>query len=49
MMPVFRVLVYGSETWAMGYECGETWLGWGRAERLMVRRMCGVSLKDRKR
>ena len=43
---VQRVLVYGSETWAM--KAGDL-DRLRRAERRMVRRMCGVSLKDRKR
>ena len=47
MMPVYkRVLVYGSETWAIK---AEDLARLRRAERMMVRRMCGVSLKDRKR
>ena len=40
------VLVYGSETWAIK---AEDLARLRRAERMMVRRMCGVSLKDRKR
>ena len=43
---VQRVLVYGSETWAMK---AEDLARLKRAERMMVRRMCGVSLNDRKR
>ena len=44
---VQRVLIYGSETWAM--KAGDL-VRLRRAERMMVRRMCGgVSLKDRKR
>ena len=43
---VQRVLVYGSETWAIK---AEDLARLRRAERMMVRRMCGVSLKDRKR
>ena len=43
---VQRVLVYGSETWAM--KAGDL-VRLRRAERMIVRRMCGVSLKDRKR
>ena len=43
---VQRVLVYGSETWAIK---ARTLARLRRAERMMVRRMCGVSLKDRKR
>ena len=43
---VQRVLVYGSETWAIK---AEDLASLRRAERMMVRRMCGVSLKDRKR
>ena len=43
---VQRVLVYGSETWAMK---AEDLARLRRAERMMVRRMCGVSLNDRKR
>ena len=40
------MLVYGSETWAIK---AEELARLRRAERMMVRRMCGVSLKDRKR
>ena len=36
---------YGSETWAMNADDLDRL---GRAERMMVRKMCGVSLKDRK-
>ena len=43
---VQRVLVYGSETWGMKAEDRAKLM---RTERMMVRRMCGVSLKDRKR
>ena len=43
---VQRVLVYGSETWGMKAEDLAKLM---RTERMMVRRMCGVSLKDRKR
>ena len=43
---VQRVLVYGSETWAMNAEDLDRL---GRAERMMVRKMYGVSLNDRKR
>ena len=43
---VQRVFVYGSETWAMKLE---DLARLERAERMMVQRMCGVSLKDRKR
>ena len=44
---VQRVLVYGSETWAIK---AEDLARLRRAERMMVRRMCGsVLLKDRKR
>jgi hypothetical protein len=45
MMPVFRVLVYDSETRAMNAK-GLDRLG--RAERMMVRRMFGLPLKERK-
>ena len=39
---VQRVLVHGSKTWAMKAEdLGRL----GRAERMMVRRMCGVSYR----
>ena len=41
-----RVLVYGSETWDMNTEDPDRL---GRAERMIVRRMCGLSLKNRKR
>jgi len=37
--------VYGSETWAMRVEDMNRLV---RAERMMVRSMCGVSLRDRK-
>ena len=39
-------MVYGSETWGMKAEDLAKLM---RTERMMVRRMCGVSLKDRKR
>ena len=42
---VQSMLTYGTETWAMKAENLQS-LG---AERMMVRWMCGVSLKDRKR
>ena len=42
---VQRVLVYGSENWAVRTD---DLARLGRAERMMVRWMCGVSLKDRK-
>ena len=42
---VQRVLVYGSKKWAMKLE---DLARLKRAERMMVQRMCGVSLKDRK-
>ena len=43
---VQRVLVFGSETWAIKAEdLARLW----RAEKMMVGRMYGVSLKDRKR
>ena len=42
---VRSVMVYGSETWAMKVEDMDRLV---RAERMMVRSMCGVSLKDRK-
>src|SRR5260221_433675 len=42
---VQRVMVYGSETWAMKMEDMRRL---ERAERMMVRWMCGVTLKDRK-
>ena len=41
---VHRVLVYGSETWAVKVEDMRRL---GRAENSMVRWMCGVTLKDR--
>ena len=44
---VQRVLVYGSETWAI-MNAGDL-ARLRREERMMARRMCGVSLKDRKR
>ena len=43
---VRSVLIYGTETWAMK---AENLQSLGRAERMMVRWMCGVSLKDRRR
>ena len=43
---VRRVLVYGSETYAIK---AEDLARLERAERMMVQRMCGVSLKHRKR
>ena len=39
-----KVMVYGSETWAMKVEDMERLQ---RTERMMVRWMCGVTLKDR--
>ena len=42
---VQRVLVYGNETWAL--KAGDL-VRLRRAKRMMVRRMCGVYLKDRK-
>ena len=43
---VFRVsLIYGTETWAMK---ADDLRSLERTERMMVRWMCGVSLKDRK-
>ena len=42
---VQRVLVYVIETWAMK---AEDLARLGRAERMMVQRMCGVTLKDRR-
>ena len=38
-------MIYGSETWPMKVEDMHRL---ERAERMMVRHMCGVSLKDRK-
>ena len=43
---VQSVLIYGTETWAMK---AEDLRSLERTERMMVRWMCGVSLKDRKR
>ena len=43
---VQSVLTYGTETWAMK---AENLYSLERAERIMVRWMCGVFLKDRKR
>ncbi len=40
---VQRVMVYGSETWAMKVEDMQRL---ERAERMMVRWMCGVNLKN---
>ena len=40
------MLVYGSETWDINTEDLDRL---GRAERMIIRRMCGLSLKDRKR
>ena len=42
---VQSVLTYGTDTWAMK---AENLQNLGRAERMMVRWMCGVTLKDRK-
>jgi len=42
---VRSVMVYGSETWAMRVEDMNRLV---RAERMMVRLMCGVSLRDGK-
>ena len=42
---VLNVMVYGSETWA--FKASET-QQLVRTERMMVRWMCGVSLRDRK-
>ena len=39
------MLIYGTETWAMK---AENLRSLERTERMMVRWMCGVSLKDRK-
>ena len=41
---VQSVLIYGTETWAMK---AENLRSLERTERIMVRWMCGVSLKDR--
>ena len=41
-----KVLMHGSETWAMKRKDKQRMM---RTERSMVRRMCGVSLKDRQR
>ena len=38
-------MTYGSETWPMKVEDRQRL---ERAERMMVRQMCGVTLKDRK-
>ena len=43
---VQSVMMYGSETWAMRVEDMRRL---ERTERMMVRWMCGVTLKDRKR
>ena len=43
---VRKVLMHGSETWPMKREDKQRMT---RTERSMVRRMCGVSLKDRQR
>ena len=43
---VQSVFTYGTETWAMK---AENMQSLGRAEHMMVRWMCSVSLKDRKR
>ena len=43
---VQSVLTYGTETWAMK---AENLQSLRKAEHMMVRWMCGVSLKDRKR
>ena len=43
---VQSVLIYGTETWAMK---ADNLKSLERTERMMVRWMCGVSLKDRKR
>ena len=43
-MCVQRVMVYGSETWPMRVEEIRRL---ERAERMMIRWMCGVTLKDR--
>ena len=43
---VQSVLIYGTDTWAMK---AENLCSLERTERMMVRWMCGVSLKDRKR
>ena len=40
------MLIYGSETWTI--KAGDLGVRLGRTERIMVRRMCGVSLKDTK-
>jgi len=41
---VQSVMVYGSETWPMKVKDTQRLI---RAERMMVRWMCGVSVKDR--
>ena len=43
---VWSVLTYGTETWAMK---ADNLHSLERAERIMVRWMCGVSMKDRKK
>ena len=43
-MCVQRVMVYGSETWPMRKEEMRRMEG---TERMMIRRMCGTTLKDR--
>ena len=43
---VQSVLIYGTETWAMK---ADDLRSLERTERMMVRWMCGVSLKDRRR
>ena len=43
---VQSVLIYGTETWAMK---ADDLRSLEKTERMMVRWMCGVSLKDRKR
>ena len=46
MLVVQSVLIYGTETWAMK---ADDLRSLERTERMMVRWMCGVSLKDRRR
>jgi len=41
---VFRVLVYGSETWPIKVQAMQRLI---RTEKMMVRWMCGVTLKNR--
>ena len=43
---VQRILIYGTETWAMKADDQRSL---ERTERMMVKWMCGVSLKDRRR